>query len=139
MIRRTRPLHLACAAVLLAAPGVGLADDAKKPAFVKRQPPAEAPAAIQEDAENWPARLEAGAQELTAARAAVQDLEQQLRNARQRRYPRGAAREKLRQDLARAQAVLDEAERYFPELLDEARRDGVPAGTLYPYEQLLRS
>jgi hypothetical protein len=56
--------------------------------------------------------------------------------ARTRRYPRGEALEEIRTRLAEMNDELVTAEREFVDIVEEARRAGVPAGTLMPYMDL---
>lgn len=56
--------------------------------------------------------------------------------ARTRRYPRGEALEEIRTRMAEMNDELATAEREFVDLVEEARRAGVPAGTLMPYMDL---
>ena len=120
MTRRSRRMALGLAlATLLAAPGAPtlatpnaatLPDASEREAWQERV--AEARAAV----------LRAQ-QRRTAAETAVDRM-------RHRRHPRGEAREALFAEREAARLGVTEAERTLEELLEEARRAGVPPGWL---------
>lgn len=90
-------------------------------------------AAAQEEA-MWVGRLTEARATLRAARARHAEAEHAWRDARQRTYPRGEARAELRGELDAAEAALAEAEAAYPRVLEDARRAGVSAGALRPFE-----
>ena len=77
--------------------------------------------------------LDQTAAELRDARARVLDLQQQRARQRQNRYPRGEAKAEMEE--AWRLAVNEEArlERRWADLLEKARREGVPPGVLRRY------
>jgi small-conductance mechanosensitive channel len=112
-----------CAALLLAGPA--LAD-----------PPVHAPAALQEEAQNelWATRLSEAHARRDTARQRELEAVQALGSARHRRHPRGETLARLEGDLARARRERAQAEAELPELLEQARRDGVWPGVLRRFE-----
>lgn len=95
-------------------------------------------AAIAQDAdaeiEAWVKQLEDGRMRLRDARERVHRLEDAKGRGAARRYPRGDAKAAYIADLEAAHAELDDARRALPDLVEEARRAGVPAGVLSGYE-----
>lgn len=95
-------------------------------------------AAAAEEAEQaaWVKRLDEAAARLTDARRDLARLEDAKGRGAARRYPRGEAKEKYIDQLKAAREELAKAEESMPELLEEARRAGVPNGVLDHYENL---
>jgi hypothetical protein len=83
---------------------------------------------------SWLRRLDEGAARLADAQRRVADLEGAKGRGAARRYPRGEAKEKYIEQLEAARAELAEAEEALPELVEDARRAGVPPGVLDRYE-----
>ncbi len=67
------------------------------------------------------------------SRQNAETAEYDLQRARTRRYPRGEALEKLRIQVVDMGSERVAAEQEFTALVEEARRAGVPMGTLAPY------
>jgi chromosome segregation ATPase len=84
----------------------------------------------EEGYESWVERLNQARAEVEEARRDLQGAEAALRNQRQRRYPRGEAKRDLASEVEEARLGLEKAERAVPELLEQARRAGVPPGVL---------
>jgi len=110
------------------------ANPAPKPATPPA--PASKPAPREEAPQwaDWEHRLDDGAQHLGAARARAAQAEAAVTNMITRHYPSGEAKAKLLKERDDARADLERATQEYPELLDEARRDGVPDSILAPYE-----
>lgn len=73
-------------------------------------------------------------------RQATQDaarLEKEFRHSRQRRYPRGDALQKMREDLDLAREDRRDAAERIPMLIERARRDGVAPGKLRRFENVV--
>lgn len=104
------------------------------------QPPAspapEEPAATaEEDSEAaWVKRLDEAAARLAGAQRQVEQLEGAKGKGASRRYPRGDAKAKYLDDLEAAHTELADARAALPELVEEARRAGIPNGVLDRYE-----
>jgi hypothetical protein len=92
--------------------------------------------AAEEAWQSWIPTLEAGRDKLVAARARVVELEEAVGRSSHRRYPRGEKKAEWLAELAEAREALAEAEAEYPELLEEARRGGVPPGILADYEEV---
>jgi hypothetical protein len=112
------------------------ANPAPKPATppVPAAKPAPAPSAEPAQWADWERRLEDGVQRLGAARARADQAEAAVTSMITRNYPAGAAKARLLKEREDARADLSRALQEYPELLDEARRDGVPDSVLAPYE-----
>jgi hypothetical protein len=80
--------------------------------------------------EAWVDRIEAAAADLEKTRARLRADEGALTRARHRRYPRGEALAELEASVEAGRAALEKAEAELPELLEQARRAGVPPGRL---------
>jgi septal ring factor EnvC (AmiA/AmiB activator) len=93
-----------------------------------------AAAAMDPVSADWSARLAKAHAKLEAARTQVVSAQAALDRARNRQYPTGAPLAKLEQDLADAKQTLATREAEWPQLLEEARRAGVLAEVLRPYE-----
>jgi chromosome segregation ATPase len=108
------------------------------PSTAQQNPPVAAspasPAGIADE------EIEAWREKLVEARERVEEAGEQLtaaqeayRDARKRRR-RGGERAELLDALKAAEQELADAEAALPELLEEARRDGVPPGVLSEFE-----
>lgn len=121
---------LACAALLAATP----------PASAQERADASGAEAIAPDPgadwATWIGTLEDEAKKLRELEKTVAALDAEVSRARSRRYPRGAERERLFAAHERARNDLADARRQLPELLEQARRAGVPQGMLQEYEAL---
>lgn len=84
--------------------------------------------------QEWARTLEEELARLRASQAQVAELERQITDARRRRYPRGEALGALERELADARKALARSRAALPELVERARRSGVPPGVLRPYE-----
>jgi hypothetical protein len=82
----------------------------------------------------WQTRLDEALARITSARQNIERLEGAKGRGAARRYPRGDAKEKYIEELEAAREELADAEEAMPELLEEARRAGVPNGVLDRYE-----
>lgn len=85
--------------------------------------------------------MKAWVEQLDDARARLHDADERvarLENAKgrgaARRYPRGDAKEAYLADLAAAREERNDARRAYPEVVEDARRAGVPNGVLADYE-----
>lgn len=90
--------------------------------------------AEEEEQAGWIKRLDEASARISAAQREVERLEGTKGRGASRRYPRGDAKEKYLADLTAAHEELDEAKEAMPEVLEEARRAGVPNGVLDRYE-----
>jgi chromosome segregation ATPase len=124
---RTGSIALLASLVLLA----GAPDAAAPPAAAGAGAAEESPAHA-----DWLAVLDEKAARLEALRVEVSEREVELADAQRRRYPRGEAKAQLERELARAQAALARAEQELPQLVEQARREGVPGELLRRYEAL---
>lgn len=101
------------------------------------QPGAVAPdaaaVASDDDPEGWVRRLDEAAARLATAQRRVAELEDAKGRSATRRYPRGEAKEKYLEQLAEAHSELADAKKALPDLLEDARRAGVPPGVLDRY------
>jgi chromosome segregation ATPase len=95
--------------------------------------PGDAAAAAARDAK-WTSRLldaqmriDQASQRVVAAKAAVSE-------ARHRKYPRGAALAKIESEREKAEEELAAAEQELPELLEQARSEGVSPAVLERFE-----
>lgn len=82
----------------------------------------------------WTQRLAEARARIDAAERRVAELQGAKERGASRRYPRGTVKGKYLEDLKAARIERDEAKRAYPELLEEARRAGVPNGILQRYE-----
>ncbi len=110
----------ACLALLLALCGPALALPAGG-----AMPPVSAP---QLGREGWQKRIEEAREELVLARARHQAALATYRAMRHRRRARGARKQIALKQRDQAEVALAEAERRLEELLEQARRAGVPPG-----------
>ncbi len=110
----------ACLALLLALSGPAFAPPARG-----ATPPVSAP---QVGREAWQKRIDEARDELAQARARHEAALAAYRDLRHRRRARGARKQAALKERSEAEAALDEAERRLEELLQQARRAGVPPG-----------
>ncbi|MDG2049395.1 MAG: hypothetical protein P8M78_04460 [Myxococcota bacterium] len=82
------------------------------------------------------ARLENARMRLLEAEQNAAAATFNLTRARTRRYPRGEGLTALKQRQAEWQLEQREAEKDFARFLDQARREGVGAGRLLPFDEL---
>lgn len=80
--------------------------------------------------ESLMARLTAAEERLDQARAHQGATLKSLRMARKRNYPRGPALQHLRLEASRSEVERDAAEQAFLSDVEQARREGLPAGLL---------
>ncbi len=78
--------------------------------------------------EVWQKQIEEAREELVLARARHEAALAAYRDVRHRRRARGARKQVALKERSEAEAALDEAERRLEELLQQARRAGVPPG-----------
>ena len=119
MKRRSRPLAALAVAALAAAQGTLAL-------------PRPAAAEVLDDTVRieWQQRLGAARAELERARERSEAAAEAVQKMRHRRHPRGAAREALFAERDAADQELAEAKRALDDLLEQARRAGVPPGWL---------
>lgn len=82
----------------------------------------------------WTKKLDDAKMRLDLAQRQVDQLGNAKGKGAARRYPRGDAKEKYLDQLAAARDEYDAAQRALPDVIDEARRAGIPPGQLEPYE-----
>jgi hypothetical protein len=87
--------------------------------------------------EAWSERVAEARADIDSARERRDAAETAVDRMRHRRHPRGAAREGLFSEREVARAGVVEAERALDELLEQARRAGVPPGWLRAPEPAL--
>lgn len=128
----TKPLLglLACAALWAAPPAAG-AQARTGTVGAEASAPDEGA-----DWATWIRTLEDEAKKLRELEKTAAALDTEVSRARSRRYPRGAERERLFAAHERAHNDLADARRQLPELVEQARRAGVPQGMLQEYEAL---
>ncbi len=78
--------------------------------------------------EVWQTRIEEAREELVQARARHEAALAAYRSVRHRRRARGARKQAALKQRGEAETALVEAERHLEELLEQARRAGVPPG-----------
>ncbi len=110
----------ACLALLLALGGPALAPPARG-----ATPPVSAP---QVGREAWQQRIEQAREELARAGARHEAALEAYRDMRHRRRARGTRKQAALKERSEAEAALDDAKRHLEELLQKARRAGVPPG-----------
>ena len=120
MTRRPHPLVRALALAALAA----------TPGAAALAMPAAAELPSDADRAEWRERVGAARAEVERAQRRSEAAEKAVKQMRHRRHPRGAAREALFAEREAADAARAEAERALDELLEQARRAGVPPGWL---------
>jgi hypothetical protein len=84
---------------------------------------------------SWVKRLDEARARLDAATRRLAQLEGAKGRGAHRRYPRGDAKEKYLEDLEAARKEHADAAQALPELMEEARRAGVPPGVIARYEE----
>jgi hypothetical protein len=82
----------------------------------------------------WVKQLDDATQRVDAARRQLDQLEGTKGRGASRRYPRGDAKAKYLENLKLARAEYEAARRALPDVVENARRAGVPPGVLDPYE-----
>jgi hypothetical protein len=97
---------------------------------------APAPPAASRDAEwsAWQERIDEARLALSQAERRSEAADLAVQKMRHRRKPRGEARETLFAERDAARAARADAEQALEELLEQARRAGVPPGRLRPAE-----
>jgi len=132
--RRPTPCTLAALlAVALLAPGAAAAGEAAAeggPAAAAPEGPATGGAGEEKP---WEERLAEAAARIEAAEARLEKAEAAYSRARHDDHPRGEALEAIEREYAEAGRELEAARSALPELVEEARRAGVPPGVLRPY------
>jgi hypothetical protein len=100
-----------------------------------QEPPPAAPATglSAEQIEDWREQLVEAEARIERAQVDAAEAQAAFRQARHRRR-RGDARGELRAEMQAAEQELADAEAALPELLEEARRAGVPAGVRRKFE-----
>ena len=83
--------------------------------------------------ETWAARLGEAAEALQAVRVRYQKADAAYVEASHSKHPRGEALEAIVTEREAARAADWEAQQRMPELVEEARREGVYAEVLRPY------
>lgn len=111
------------------------------PAAAEEQAPPAADASAEAndgDAEvaRWAKQLDDAKLRLEVAQKQLDTLTNAKGRGAARRYPRGDAKAKYLDDLAETRTEYEAARRALPDVVEEARRAGVPAGVLEPYEAL---
>jgi len=79
-------------------------------------------------------QLDDAKQRIDAAQRRLEQLENAKGRGAARRYPRGDAKAKYLEDLKLTRAEYEAARRAMPDVVEEARRAGLPPGVLEPYE-----
>jgi TolA-binding protein len=79
-------------------------------------------------------QLDAAKQRLDDAQRRLGELEGAKGRGAARRYPRGDAKAKYLEDLKQTRAEYEAARRALPDVVEDARRAGLPPGVLEPYE-----
>ena len=111
------------------------------PAGAEEQAPPAADASAEAndgDAEvaRWVKQLDDAKLRLEAAQKQLETLTNAKGRGAARRYPRGDAKAKYLDDLAETRTEYEAARHALPDVVEDARRAGVPAGVLDPYEAL---
>ncbi len=89
---------------------------------------------LDRDAQAWRDRLADARAAIEASQERLANAQQALGDARQRHRPRGEQKAKLYAELEAAEAELAEREKAWPDLLEEARRNGAPPALLREFE-----
>jgi hypothetical protein len=89
---------------------------------------AQTPAARPSDKEAWVARLREGRAAVSAALQRNEQADRDYKEMRHRNRARGEAKQKILEEREQAAAALEAAEQQMDELLETARRSGVPPG-----------
>lgn len=79
-------------------------------------------------------QLDDAKQRIDAAQRRLEQLENAKGRGAARRYPRGDAKAKYLEDLKLTRAEYEAARRAMPDVVEQARRAGLPPGVLEPYE-----
>lgn len=79
-------------------------------------------------------QLDDAKQRVDAAQRRLEQLENAKGRGASRRYPRGDAKAKYLEDLKLTRAEYEAARRALPDVVEDARRAGLPPGVLEPYE-----
>ena len=79
-------------------------------------------------------QLDDAKQRIDAAQRRLEQLENAKGRGAARRYPRGDAKAKYLEDLKLTRAEYEAARRALPDVVEDARRAGLPPGVLEPYE-----
>ena len=89
-----------------------------------------------DDAEvaRWVKQLDDAKLRLDVAQKQLDTLSNAKGRGAARRYPRGDAKAKYLDELARTRTEYEAARRALPDVVEEARRAGIPVGLLEPYE-----
>lgn len=82
----------------------------------------------------WVKKLDDAKLRIDLAQRQVDQLSNAKGRGAARRYPRGDAKAKYLDELKAARSEYDAALRALPDVIDEARRAGIPPGQLEPYE-----
>jgi hypothetical protein len=82
----------------------------------------------------WVKQLDDAMQRLDAARRRIDQLENAKGRGAARRYPRGDAKAKYLEDLKLTREEYEAARSALPDVVEDARRAGLPPGVLGPYE-----
>ncbi|MCU0670909.1 MAG: hypothetical protein MUF70_16390, partial [Myxococcota bacterium] len=127
MNRFTLALALALTAGLAAAPPASAQAGATDPGAASTE--------AEDETAAWMKQLEDARLRLRDASERVDRLENAKGRGAARRYPRGDAKAAYLADLAAARAERDDARRSYPDIVDDARRAGVPPGLLSDYEE----
>jgi hypothetical protein len=128
-------LAAAVAACLLgaAAPGALAGEAAAPGGSAVQEDPAPGSAPQAEPAETWEERLATAQRRIELARERVTAAKAAYSRARHDRNPRGPALATIEQERETAERELRDAEAALPELVEQARREGVPPAVLDPY------
>lgn len=135
---RTRNARLALLAGALLAAGAMAPFDAAAQSAAAGSRSARTSSQAEEplDWDDWIQRLDDSARKLRELRRIEAKLSAEVERAKSRRYPRGEERQRLFDAWERARNDLAQAELAHPELLEQARQAGVPAGLLQDYEDV---
>ncbi len=79
-------------------------------------------------------QLDDAKQRIDAAQRRLEQLENAKGRGASRRYPRGDAKAKYLEELKLTRAEYEAARRAMPDVVEDARRAGLPPGVLEPYE-----
>ena len=115
--------RLARLALLLALCGPGLAPPARA-----ATPPVSAAPVAKVGRNAWTERIREASNTVVEARLRHATALKDLQVARHRHRARGARKQELLVERQESQAALEKAERHMEQLLEEARRAGVPPG-----------
>jgi hypothetical protein len=122
---------IACAIALSLGPGARAAEDEPPRAAAEETPGEEA-----EEWAGWLETLDESLQRIRVAQARIRELENAKGRGAHRQYPRGEAKATYLRELEQARKELAESLAQHPDLLEQARQAGVPAGVLADYEEV---